>query len=59
MKIPLNEIFNCQLKNYILVQGVVDMFCLGEQNILVDYKFNSIKNQEKILQKNYKQLILY
>ncbi len=59
MKIPLNEIFNCQLKNYILVQGVVDMFCLGEQNILVDYKFTSIKNQEKILEKYSKQLILY
>ena len=35
------------------------MFCLGEQNILVDYKFTSIKNQEKILEKYSKQLILY
>lgn len=59
MKINLNEILDIKYNNKVLVQGVVDMFALGKENILVDYKFTNIKNKEKLLQKYFKQLSLY
>lgn len=59
MKIKLNQITKSDLQERVLVQGVVDMFALGEENILVDYKYTSINNKEKILEKYSKQLSLY
>ncbi len=59
MKIKLNEITNVKYSNPVLVQGVVDMFALGDENILVDYKYTNIKNKEKLLEIYSKQLSLY
>ncbi len=59
MKLPLSEIIDCDYQDQVLVQGVVDMFCVGDQNILVDYKYTSITDKNKLLKKYSKQLILY
>lgn len=53
------EIFDCQTQDEVLVQGIVDLFALGENNILIDYKYTGQKNSEKILEKYRKQLDLY
>jgi len=42
----------------VLVQGVVDLFIMGEKNILVDFKFSGLSD-EKLAEKYEKQLHLY
>ncbi len=59
MKVKLKEIEECQLEDEVLVQGVIDLFSLGENNILIDYKFTQETNRKKILEKYKKQLDLY
>jgi len=59
MKLKLNEISNINSTDCVLVQGVVDMFAFGDENILVDYKYTNINNPQKLLEKYSKQLILY
>jgi len=59
MKLKLNEISNINSTDCVLVQGVVDMFAFGDENILVDYKYTNINNTQKLLEKYSKQLILY
>jgi len=43
----------------IMIQGIVDLFALGEKNILVDYKFTNDINEKSIKKRYEKQLILY
>ena len=42
-----------------IIQGIIDLFSLGEKNILIDYKFSSIKDEERLLKHYKKQLDLY
>ena len=42
-----------------LVQGVCDLFIIGEKNILIDYKYTQEKNPQKILERYSRQLDLY
>lgn len=57
-----NELLNkdvCKEENLLIVQGIVDLFAVGEKIILIDYKFTSTKN-EKILKERYgEQIRLY
>ena len=61
MYIPYNEIFpDSKVEDSLLVQGIVDLFIeCSETILLVDYKTNKIKDDEK-LKKEYKmQMQLY
>ena len=42
-----------------LVQGVVDLLVLGDKNILLDYKYTSVKNTEKLKNIYEKQIKIY
>ena len=58
-KIFKEKPFVLKLENNQLVQGVVDLFAVGDENILIDYKFTR-ENNEKILKNRYQsQLELY
>ena len=59
MSLALNELFDEGSDDEVLVQGIVDFFALGEENILIDYKFTQEKNHQKILDKYAMQLKLY
>lgn len=59
MKLPIDEVLPVNASDGILIQGVVDMFALGEENILVDYKFTSMHDSKQIIEKYKNQLILY
>lgn len=55
----IKDITEIDSEEKVLVQGVVDLFSLGKENILIDYKFTHEKNQVKIIKKYSKQLDLY
>ena len=59
MSATLKELGIASGKDKIIVQGIVDLFSLGEKNILIDYKYTSQKNSEKIKEKYLKQINLY
>lgn len=59
MYLPEKEVTGAGSEDKILVQGIIDLLILGKKNIIVDYKFSSIKNAEKLKQKYRTQLILY
>ncbi len=59
MKAQAKEIIDTNCEDELLVQGVVDMFAIGAQNYLVDYKYTQNKSNEKILEKYSKQLDIY
>lgn len=58
MQLALREI-GIDSDDEVLVQGVVDFFSLGDDNILIDYKFTQENNSQKILKKYGLQLRLY
>ena len=51
--------FVLRLKNNQLVQGVIDLFALGEKNVLIDYKFTKEKDENKLKNRYEKQILLY
>ena len=63
ISIPAKEIYNEELKENILVQGVIDLYYINEQNklILVDFKTDYVEDRnEQILVDKYNiQLELY
>ena len=59
MYLPEKEVTGIGSEDKILVQGIIDLLILGEKNVIVDYKFSSIKNPEKLKEKYKTQLLLY
>ena len=59
MSCSLEEIGVKNSKENVLVQGICDLYSLGEENILIDYKFTSIENESKLKEKYLKQINLY
>lgn len=55
----LNELGLGESEDKVIVQGIIDLFSMGEKNILIDYKYTSQKNSEKIIQKYFCQIKLY
>ena len=55
---PFN-IFAHGRKEKILIQGKIDFFSVGEKNILIDYKYTSIKSESKLVEKYLGQLKAY
>lgn len=59
MQAGLNEVLGLENNQKIIVQGIVDLFSLGEKNILIDYKYTSLNDEKKLLERYDKQLELY
>ena len=63
INIPVKEVYNQDLEEKILVQGIIDLYYINVQNelVLVDFKTDFVENRdEKILIDKYKvQLNLY
>lgn len=55
----LSEVFSDGIDEEIMLQGVVDLFALGEENVLIDYKFTNDNDEKSIKNRYEKQLILY
>lgn len=53
------EIFGTGEDEKILIQGKLDLIFVGEKNILIDYKYTSILNEEHLVSKYKKQLLTY
>lgn len=60
-------IMNCTLKEIgvkdidekVIVQGIIDLFSLGEKNILIDFKYTSTFDEKKIIERYLPQIKLY
>lgn len=59
MSATLDELGVAQSNDEVIVQGIVDLFSLGERNILIDFKFTSIQDENKLINKYNKQIELY
>ena len=59
MKLKVNELLQDAFDEEIMVQGIIDLFAMGEKNILIDYKYSNIQNEEILKDKYQKQLKLY
>lgn len=62
MTIPAKEIYNKELEEKILVQGIIDLYYINSNNelVLLDYKTDYIEKDEKeLIQKYSNQLKLY
>ena len=57
--VKLNEVFVDGADEEIMVQGIVDLFALGEENVLVDYKFTNDTSDISLKNRYKKQLLLY
>ena len=61
MKVSAKEIFEEAKDEEILVQGIIDLYCINEDDeiMLVDYKTDFVQEPEELIQKYNKQLELY
>ena len=61
ISIPTKEIYGNDIKEEILVQGIIDLYYINENNelILVDYKTDYVKEKEELIERYSKQLELY
>ena len=59
--LPAEEIYGKDIKEKILVQGIIDLYYINKENelILVDYKTDYVKSKEELIEKYSKQLELY
>ena len=61
INIPAKEIYNEDIEDKILVQGIIDLYYINKEDelILVDYKTDYIKNDIELIEKYKIQLELY
>ena len=62
MTIPAKEIYNKELDEKIVVQGIIDLYYINSNNelVLLDYKTDYVENgEEELIQKYKNQLQLY
>lgn len=59
MRINASDISPELVSEEIMIQGVVDLFSIGEKNILIDYKYTNEKDSHKLISRYKKQLYLY
>ena len=62
MTIPAKEIYNKELDEKIVVQGIIDLYYINSNNelVLLDYKTDYVENrEEELIQKYNNQLQLY
>lgn len=59
MKTSIRELTGESCDHEVLVQGVVDLFAIGDPSVLIDFKYTQENNPEKIIKKYQKQIELY
>lgn len=60
MFVPYNQLVNCDIKDKILIQGVIDLLIVkNNQAILIDFKTNKENNAKKLWEKYQIQLDCY
>ena len=61
LNISAKEIYQEEVEEEILVQGVIDLYYINENNqlVLVDYKTDFVKEEKQLIDKYKKQLDLY
>lgn len=59
MKINAREVLEDSVDENIMIQGIIDLFLIGEKNILIDYKYTNIKDEKILINKYKKQLFIY
>ncbi len=61
INIPASEIYNKEVEENILVQGIIDLYYINKQGniVLVDYKTDYVQNENELIQKYKPQLELY
>ena len=61
ISIPVDEIYGNNIKEEILVQGIIDLYYINKEDelVLVDYKTDYVSNEQELVQKYSKQLELY
>ena len=61
INIPAKEIYKEEIKEDILVQGIIDLYYINkkEELILVDYKTDYVKNEQELIEKYKVQLEIY
>lgn len=47
------------LKQEVMIQGIIDLFALGEENVLIDYKYTNNLSVDNLKKTYEKQIILY
>ena len=57
--INLSKLGLSQFDEEVMVQGIVDLFAIGEENILIDYKFSNATSDESFKKRYSSQLLLY
>lgn len=46
-------------ENQLIVQGIVDLFAMGEKLVLIDYKYSSERNERALVERYQNQIKLY
>lgn len=61
INIPASEIYNFQVEENVLVQGIIDLYYTDKYDniILVDYKTDYVQNENELIEKYKEQLNLY
>ncbi len=61
INIPAKEIYDEEIEDNILVQGIIDLYYIDKNNnlILVDYKTDYVQNENELIDKYKEQLKLY
>jgi len=60
MKAPIDELLESSVQDEILVQGVIDLFVVKKDEIiLIDYKYSNSNNENYLIEKYKSQLKLY
>ena len=60
MKVQHNQVFESDIQEYILVQGIIDSYSIQDDiAVLVDFKLTKTKSHEMLKQRYFKQLCLY
>ncbi len=58
-RLPANEILGVEAKDFVLVQGAIDLLARGDFGVkIIDYKYSN-KSDEKLKETYFKQLELY
>ena len=61
INIPAKDVYEKEVPEQILVQGVIDLYYINENDelVLVDYKTDFVQSEEELKEKYETQLLLY
>ena len=61
INLPANEVYNLEVKDNVLVQGIIDLYYISKDDelILVDYKTDFVRNEQELIKEYQNQLKIY